>query len=540
MKRVWPAMTDYAAAVQDPGATFRLPALAQASFATMPPFGLPAVASGQNAVVFTADIGSSTMAVRCFTNECEDGRHRYRALHDHLQGNSVPAMASSQWIDDAIELNGQVWPIVTMEWVHGEQLHDYVAASRSDPARLTALSDEWVATCSSLRSAALAHGDLQHGNVIVEQSGSVRLIDFDGVWIRDVASSPPSEVGHPNYQHPSRRSSGVWGWSIDWFSAFAVYVSVRALAADRSLWEFHMGENLIFREEDFWGDAEIWSRLERSPDGDVRSWSQLLAEACAHPADSPYELATILNSGLQAVSAPNVEVQPTATSAPVEKTSAATASSPSVKAASADGEDPPVEAPGRVHWWNDPSADSPPDPTAQTASGAAEFRPASDMGESSNTQDATGPQPKVSESTEAWPFAVGSTQAPTGDGTGAGIEANPASGGSGQAVRPPERERPKNQRVESGWKSGAPTTPGPAATGPAQAPPPGQQSPTGVPGGPPRFRTAPMYNPPGPPPPMYPPNAVTRKRSSRAVFVGYLVIAALIVLIVFAGVMESQ
>ncbi len=304
MTRIWPSMTDYAGAVQNPGDTFRLPALARANFATMPPLGLPAIASGQNAVVFTAHIGTSSTAVRCFTSECADGRHRYRSLEHHLRSNQVPAMASASWVDDAIELNGHLWPIVTMEWVHGQQLHEYVAENSHSPAVLSALADEWADICQSLRSAAVAHGDLQHGNVIVEPGGRIRLIDFDGIWVQDVKDSPPSEVGHPNYQHPARKDTGAWGWSIDWFSALGVYLTLRALASDRSLWDLHMGENLIFREEDFWGDAEIWSRLERSGDQDVRAWSQLLAQGCAHPADSPYDLSTILNSGLVAGSGP--------------------------------------------------------------------------------------------------------------------------------------------------------------------------------------------------------------------------------------------
>ena len=313
MARVWPSMTDYSAAVQDPETSFRVPELARAEFATMPPLGLPAIASGQNAVVFNAIAGGRTTAVRCFTTEPSHGRVRYRALERHLAARPVPAMAAASWVDDAIDVGDRLWPVVTMEWIEGVPLHEHVAAGLGDSTGLTGLARDWLEVCRSLRVAAVAHGDLQHGNVMVDPRGRIRLIDFDGVWLPEVASLPPSETGHPNYQHPLRAEDHAWGWSIDWFSALVIMVSLRALAVDASLWESHHGENLIFSDEDFRGDTEIWSRLERSGDPEVRRLSSLLAEGCAHRADAPYDLDTIIHRGLVAVDPPDgvePEVEP--------------------------------------------------------------------------------------------------------------------------------------------------------------------------------------------------------------------------------------
>ena len=450
MPRLYPSMTDYAAAVQNPGATFRLPALAQASFATMPPLGLPAIASGQNAVVFTANIGATTTAVRCFTTECADGRHRYQSLEQHRRTRDVPAMAKASWVDDAIELNGDVWPVVTMDWVHGEQLHEYVALHKDNPAVIAALADAWVDTCASLRDAEVAHGDLQHGNVIIEDGGAVRLIDFDGIWVRDVASSPPSEVGHPNYQHPARKDTGAWGWSIDWFSALGVLVSLRALASDTSLWDLHMGENLIFREEDFWGDAPVWDRLERSSDLDVRNWSQLLAEACAHEPDAPYDLPTILNHGLVASDG---------------STATTTATRPTET-----GAEPAAETSSVGAWWNTVVDDD----GSGTAEPVARPEP--------QPSAATGGQTTVNAD---WPGtgAAGAppTSMPPGDG-----------GSTGARVRPPQRERPEEHAVHSNWSD--PTQPDEAGgPHPAGVAPPTLNRPISgsrlpPPGGPPKER----------------------------------------------------
>lgn len=307
---IWPSMTEYSGAIQNAETSFQVPAFATAEFDTLPMMGLPAFASGQNAVVFSAKIGSSRTAVRCFTSPSNEGRRRYQALERHLRARPVGSMASASWIDDAIEVNGCLWPIVAMEWIEGSQLHEWVNERVYDEHALRGLADAWISTCRSLRTADVTHGDLQHGNVLVEPTGNVRLIDFDGIWVSEIEDAPPAEVGHPNYQHPRRRETGAWGWSIDWFSALGVLVSLRALAADPSLWELHNGENLIFCEADYWGGADVWRRLERSPDNAVVELSRLLAEGCAHDCDSPYDLPTILTEGLVETALPG-DVQPT-------------------------------------------------------------------------------------------------------------------------------------------------------------------------------------------------------------------------------------
>jgi Protein kinase domain len=304
MTRLWPSMTDYSGAVQNAEAAFAVPQLAGAEFVTMPPLGMPAVASGQNAVVFQAVGPTGSIAVRCFTTPCAAGRRRYQALERRLAAEPLPAMAHARWLDDAVEIDGTCWPIVTMEWVDGRQLQDWVGANLRDPDSLRLMAREWIRLCRQLRSGAIAHGDLQHGNVLVDAGNRLRLIDFDGVWIPELADAPPTEVGHPNYQHPSRTANGDWGWSVDWFSALVILTSLQAIAADPGIWEHHNGENLIFRESDFGGDAAIWERLGRSSDAHVTAWSRLLREGLSQEPTDPLDLDGIITRGISVTAEP--------------------------------------------------------------------------------------------------------------------------------------------------------------------------------------------------------------------------------------------
>ncbi len=273
-------MTEYSGAVQNSARTFQTAELASAAFRFVPPMGLPAFASGQNAVVFESAVAGTPTAVRCFTTEPSEGRRRYQALGSLQARSPVAALASADWVDDALAVNGRSWPIVTMEWVSGQQLHEWVESNLNSSATLRNAAAQWLEITMALRSVRLAHGDLQHGNILVSDDGTIRLIDFDQVWLEELAGVVPDEVGHPNYQHPDRGANGHWGEHIDWFSALVIYVSFLALAADPGLWDCHMGDNLILTEEDFRGPTSIWGRLFASPDPQVAHLSNLLADSC--------------------------------------------------------------------------------------------------------------------------------------------------------------------------------------------------------------------------------------------------------------------
>ncbi|MCB0994504.1 MAG: hypothetical protein KDB21_05400 [Acidimicrobiales bacterium] len=293
-------MTDYSAAVQNAADAFRVEALRTATFATMPMLGVPAAASGQNAVVFRCDAGGAPTAVRCFTSEPSNGADRYRALQEHRRSADVAALAQAYWIDDAVLVNGRAWPVVMMEWVQGEPLHDWVEARRHDASSVRAMADRWRSLMALLRRCSIAHGDLQHGNVLVGPGDTLRLIDFDGVWVPGISASPPQEWGHPNYQHPTRLAGRVWGEHIDWYSALVIHTSLLAVAADPALWEFHNGENLVLTDADLRGPGEIWDRLSASPDPLVRRASELLQQARRVGAATTTDLEALLEAGLPA------------------------------------------------------------------------------------------------------------------------------------------------------------------------------------------------------------------------------------------------
>ena len=278
----FPAAGDYYKAVQAPSRCFTVPKLQAAEF-VWDSLG-PTLARGSSAVVFQAAVEGRPQALRCYIREDASSRDRYSALDAYLAGHDLsPYVSGTTWLDGAIMVNRTPWPVLTMEWINGRTLNEYVdfLVSGSNTAALTTLAGRWRELVALLQRSEFAHGDLQHGNVMVDQEGQLRLVDFDGVWIPQLSGqSPPSEFGHPNYQHPLHHHWDRW---LDTFSALVIYLSLVALGKDPGLWlALYNSKNLLFAKTDFFPPfkTEAWKQLAALRDPQVDELARKLQECC--------------------------------------------------------------------------------------------------------------------------------------------------------------------------------------------------------------------------------------------------------------------
>ena len=278
----FPAAGDYYKAVQAPARCFTVPRLQAAEF-VWDSLG-PTLARGSSAVVFQAAVEGRPQALRCYIREDASSRDRYSALDAYLAGHDMsPYVSGTTWLDGAITVNRAIWPVLTMDWIHGRTLNEYVdfLVTGSNAAALATLAGRWRELVALLQRSEFAHGDLQHGNVMVDQDGQLRLVDFDGVWIPQLAGlSPPTEFGHPNYQHPLHH---VWDRWLDTFSALVIYLSLVALSKDPGLWlALYNSKNLLFAKNDFFPPftTEAWKQLAALGDPQVDALARKLQECC--------------------------------------------------------------------------------------------------------------------------------------------------------------------------------------------------------------------------------------------------------------------
>ncbi len=252
----YPTPSEYQEAVQFPDTAFTDDELAEAEPKTNV-LGLPQPITGAFAAVFPLTARSGAQyAAKCFLSDVPDQRTRYAAVADALADRDLDATVDFDYQERGIRVDGTAYPLLKMEWVKGQTLNRFVESHLDDPAVLGRLADAWADLAAELEAAGIAHGDLQHGNVLVptpsEDTLHLRLVDYDTVYVPALDGRASAEVGHRNYQHPDRTDAD-FGPHLDRFPALAVYTALRACMTHPHLWdEYDTGENLLFRDADFY------------------------------------------------------------------------------------------------------------------------------------------------------------------------------------------------------------------------------------------------------------------------------------------------
>ena len=289
----WPMGSDYASMLQNSAVAFRDPELKRSTI-KRDKNGLPHGMSGQFAVVYKATLPSgSHLAVRAFTSGRDGRGETYRAISDYLAKNRhVSSLIEFAYAEKGIRgSDGKFYPLVTLEWVDGATLFDWLKHQCQDnnAARIASLVPLWSELVDELADAQIAHGDLQQANVMVNTAGQLKLVDYDCMCVPELVGRPNLETGVEPYQHPQRNANTPLSPDLDHFSALFIYIGLRALAARPRLWaeyiERHQYDKLLIRKEDFEDPAasELFRTLRQSPDTEIGRLVDSLVEL--HRAD---------------------------------------------------------------------------------------------------------------------------------------------------------------------------------------------------------------------------------------------------------------
>lgn len=227
----WPTLDEYRRGLQNPAHCFSVPLLREGAV-ELTSLGLPRLVCGRFAAVCRFECGGATHALRLFQQPQPERRERYQAIDTYLRQRRCRPFVGFDYYDDGFCWTGESYPLVLMEWVAGVPLNVYAAecAQRRDRQTLMYLSRRWMETVHSLAAHGIAHGDLQHGNVLVE-GRRFRLVDYDGMYVPSLDGRASLELGLADYQHPMR-SAADFDARLDFFAACAIFVALRALAAD--------------------------------------------------------------------------------------------------------------------------------------------------------------------------------------------------------------------------------------------------------------------------------------------------------------------
>jgi len=285
-KAFWPSPQDYNEALQNPSANFGMEVL-KTGKPELTALGLPRAATGAFASVYRLNVDKRAYAVKCFLTLVHDQKDRYELISNSILGDDLECTVDFEFVQKGILVQGKWFPIVRMDWVCGEPLNLYVEQRLGDSAAIEELAEQFLDMMRSLHTNGIAHGDLQHGNILVTKDG-IRLVDYDGMFVPGMEEMVSNELGHRNFQHPSRHPTHFGAW-LDNFSALTIYLSLRALASDSSLWRDGGAgdECLIFRQADFVNpqDSALLKTCDKHSDELVRSCSETLRQALELPLD---------------------------------------------------------------------------------------------------------------------------------------------------------------------------------------------------------------------------------------------------------------
>ncbi|MET8286059.1 hypothetical protein ABZV80_12530 [Streptomyces sp. NPDC005132] len=325
-QRQFPSGADYAEALQHTQLCFEHPELKGAR-PELTKLGLPRAISGAFASVFslTSAVSGRRYAVKCFTRHVPDQERRYQAISSRL-GQLDAAELSQPWklgfeyLPDAIGVGRERYPVLKMEWIDAVTLSSWLDDNHTDRFAVDRLAGRFEALTRDLSEHEIAHGDLQHGNLLVASDDTLRLVDYDGMYVPSLAGLGGTERGHRNYQSPLRGNDD-FGAALDRFSAWVIFMSLKATAADPALWHrLHepSGEFLLLTEEDFKnpGGSTGLQTLLAHPDPTVSSLADQVRSLAFQPLDLLPPLANAIPKQRTAATTSASASAPPTTSAP--------------------------------------------------------------------------------------------------------------------------------------------------------------------------------------------------------------------------------
>ena len=235
--------------------------------------------------VYLIDNPDRPVILRVWLNEIQNVKSLYTQAEKFFKGKSNPYFVDFLYIQNGIEVNQQVWPILFMEWVDGLTLNQFLDDSLpNSPQKVEAVADQFLKMTNNLHQEGISHGDLQDGNIIVTkhlaQTG-LKLIDYDTLHIPGFNDTERQVVGVSGYQHPRRAGQDVDKQKWDYFSELVIYLSLRAYSERPQLWKLNQEKALLFSKADF-NDPEnspVFKTL-NSMSVEVRRMSDQLVAYC--------------------------------------------------------------------------------------------------------------------------------------------------------------------------------------------------------------------------------------------------------------------
>ncbi len=234
------------------------------------------------------------LGIRCWTKNPGECKKRYEQIKNHQSNYPSPYLINCNYFEKGISVNNEVYPILSMDWVNGISLDNFLDKYISIPKVTILLAEEFLNIVKDLHQKKYVHGDIQHGNIIIDfpiHPVKMTLIDYDSMIVPGVESSKSTVVGVESYQHPLRSKNVIRHEKMDYFSEIVIYISLLVYAEQPDLWKKGQDHGLLFTEDDFINpnsDKSVFQNLKHLP-RKIRYLLDILKQYCLHENPNDFE-----------------------------------------------------------------------------------------------------------------------------------------------------------------------------------------------------------------------------------------------------------
>ncbi|WP_404812164.1 hypothetical protein ACIRNY_11800 [Capnocytophaga canimorsus] len=291
MKREFPTIAQYNQVIKNQGGN-ALRTLQGLTFipSRIMPIKVFLFGSGAYAVVFKGSKENKNYAIRCFLSTEQENIDRYKAICEYLSNINAEWKVDCHFLENEISVHGKYYPLLTMEWIEGVLINQFVSKNLNNNSVLAELQQQLVEISDDLEKKQIGHGDLQCGNIIVQfeqNSFQLKLIDYDGMYIPEFEGAKSLELGRSEFQHPKRKYTD-FSFRIDRFSFWVMITALEAIKYDKTLWRevmqggFNTLDNFLFTIQDFLhpNSSKLFSRLEQINQPSVVFYTEKLKQYC--------------------------------------------------------------------------------------------------------------------------------------------------------------------------------------------------------------------------------------------------------------------
>jgi len=234
---------------------FNIPTLRNINI-TKKRFGLPKAEPGACGVVVQVGLNGQKKALRVSRIELKKIQQRYQLIINYFRSNPNSYFINVDYYASSLQIGKKAYDCMVMDWVEGKDMKTYVEANLYNSAALNRLADDFLKMTCILHNKKIAHGDLHDGNILILPNGQIKLIDYDSLYIPTLGCDFLDSIkGKQGYQHSKRITNKYSNQTLDYFSEWVIYLSLKAIAERPNLWKKYKvkGKNdgFLFDVEDF-------------------------------------------------------------------------------------------------------------------------------------------------------------------------------------------------------------------------------------------------------------------------------------------------